>query len=109
MATTVTEPIPADVLEDIKDLVVQADRRTNEAIQFRGRAAHLDGEAAGIRLVVDRLVERKLRAGVKDEINLDAGTITRVVEIADPAPAPEPPPRGWFAMPGEAPGQAAEE
>lgn len=88
--TTVTEQIAPDVLEDIKDLVQQADRRANEAVQFRGRAAHLDGEAAGIRLVVDRLIERKLKAGKNDEINIDTGTITRVVEVADPAPVDPP-------------------
>lgn len=88
--TTVTEKIAPDVLEDIRDLVHQADRRANEATQFRGRAAHLDGEAAGIRLVIDRLIERKLQAGKRDEINIDTGTITRVVEVPDPPqPAPQ--------------------
>ena len=75
--TTVTEPIPDDVLDDIRDAIQQADQRANQAIQYRGRAAHLEGEAAGFRAAADRLCERKLKAGPKDEINIETGTITR--------------------------------
>lgn len=100
MATT-TEPIPADILEDLRDAIQQADQRANQAIQYRGRAAHLDGEASGFRAAAERLVERKLKAGPKDEINIETGTITRVVEVPDPAPVdpPSPPPSGWFEPP----------
>ena len=99
--TTVAEQIPADVLEDIRDAIQQADQRANQAIQYRGRAAHLDGEAAGFRAAAERLVERKLKAGPKDEINIETGEIKRVVEVADPAPVdpPAPPPADWFEPP----------
>lgn len=105
--TTVTEQIPAEILEDLRDAIQQADQRANQAIQYRGRAAHLDGEAAGFRAAADRLVERKLKAGKDDTIDIVAGTITRVVEVADPPPPPDPPnqvdpncrPADWFEPP----------
>lgn len=100
--TTVTENIPPDILEDLRDAIQQADQRANQAIQYRGRAAHLDGEASGFRAAAERLVERKLKAGKDDEINIETGTITRVVEVADPEnpPAPmDPPASDWFDPP----------
>jgi hypothetical protein len=107
--TTVNEPIPAEILEDIRDAITQADQRANQAIQYRGRAAHLDGEAAGFRAAAERICERKLKAGKEDTIDIVAGTITRVVEVPDPPPPPDPPasnqadpncrPADWFEPP----------
>lgn len=99
--TTVAEPIPSDILEDLRDVIQQADNRVNQAIQYRGRAAHLDGEASGLRAAADRICERKLKAGPKDVINIETGTITRMVEIPDPPPPPDPPANGSSSEPGE--------
>lgn len=99
--TTVTEQIPTEILEDLRDSIIQAEKRTQEAAQHRARAAHLEGEASGFRAAADRICERKLKAGKKDEIDIETGTITRVVEVADhePVDPPSPPPSDWFEPP----------
>lgn len=90
--TTVTEQIPADVLEDIRDNIAQAAQRDQEAARLRSNSILLEGEAAGFRAAAGRIIERKLKAGKDDTVNIETGSITRVVEVADPAPVDPPAP-----------------
>jgi hypothetical protein len=82
--TTVTEPIPAEVLEDFRDNLAQAQKLADQAAQMHMRAAHMEGESSGFLAAANRLVERKLGAKASDVIDPEKGTITRVVEVPDP-------------------------
>lgn len=85
MPTTIaTEKIPADILEDLREGFAHAERLRDQAQKLQQQATHTFGLAEGVMAEVQRLGERKLKGGKQDILNLEAGTISRVVEIQDP-------------------------
>lgn len=86
--TTITEAVPAEILEDLRDGLAHVNRLLEQAQQLQKQADHAFGMAEGAKAEVDRLATRRLRGGKQDILNIQEGTITRVVEVADPAPPP---------------------
>jgi len=98
--TTITEAVPPELLQDLREGLAHANRLLEQAQQLQKQADHAFGMAEGAKAEVDRLATRRLRGGKQDILNIQEGTITRVVEVADPAPvAPPAPANGPSAEP----------
>jgi len=77
MATT-TEPIPAEILDDLRDGVKHANAMRAEGERLRTMADGALGE-------VQRRASRALSLAVGDEIDVAAGTVTRAAAEAQEA------------------------
>lgn len=87
--TTATELIPADILEDLREGTSHAAKARESATKHQKQAAHEFGVADGILAETERRAARKMGVGPRDVFDIDKGTITRVVDVADPPSPPD--------------------
>lgn len=86
----VTEAVPPELLQDLREGLAHANKLLDQARELQQQANHVRGMAAGAKAEVERFAARKLQAGEQDVLDVEKGTITRVLNVAEQSPVDPP-------------------